>query len=104
MSLREPLDAGVIELTVRRLRAIAEPNRIALLEALSDGEATVAELGDYVGLPQQNTSHHLALLWREGILTRRSEGRTTLYGIDDWGAWWVIEQIAGSVQGGDSTK
>ena len=98
MSLREPLSAELIELTVRRLRAIAEPNRIALLEALSDGEATVAELSDYVGLPQQNASHHLALLWREGILTRRSEGRTSLYAVDDWSAWWVIEQIAGSIQ------
>lgn len=98
MSLREPLGAEVVELTAQRLRAIAEPNRIVLLEALSDGEAAVQELGDYAGLPHQNASHHLALLWREGILTRRSEGRTTLYGIDDWSAWWVIEQIAGSLQ------
>ncbi len=104
MSTREPLGAELVELTAQRLRAIAEPNRIVLLEALSDGEAGVQELGDHVGLPQQNVSHHLALLWREGILTRRSEGRTTLYGIDDWGAWWVIEQIAGSFRHAHSTK
>jgi ArsR family transcriptional regulator len=98
MAAREPLAKGVIELTATRLRVIAEPNRIALLEALSDGEAGVQELGDSVGLPHQNASHHLALLWREGILTRRVEGRTTLYAVADWSAWWVIEQIAGSFQ------
>jgi DNA-binding transcriptional ArsR family regulator len=98
MALREPLTQEVIELTARRLRVLAEPNRIVLLEALSNGEAAVQELGDYVGLAHQNASHHLALLWREGILARRTQGRETLYTVDDWSAWWVIEQIAGSVQ------
>jgi DNA-binding transcriptional ArsR family regulator len=96
--VREPLSEELIELVVRRLRVVAEPNRIALLAELNDGEASVEELADRLGLPHQNASRHLVLLWREGILARRSERRKTLYRVADWGAWWVIEQVAGSLR------
>ena len=69
---REPLPERLAELVAEYLQAIAEPHRIALLGALTDGEAGVQELADRVELPHQNTSHHLALLWRAGILSRRS--------------------------------
>jgi DNA-binding transcriptional ArsR family regulator len=95
---REPLPEEVVELTAQRLAVMAKAKRIALLEALGDGEAAVQELADRVGLAHQNASHHLALLWRAGILSRRSEGTMTLYAIDDWSAWWVVEQIAGLVR------
>lgn len=88
------LPKSVIELTAQRLWAIAEPNRIALLEALRTGEAGVQELADNVGLPHQNASHHLTILWRAGILGRRREASMNLYAIEDWSAWWVVEQIA----------
>ncbi len=96
--MRGPLSEEVIGLTAQRLRAIAEPSRIALLEVLNDGEASVQELADHIGLPHQKASHHLALLWREGILRRRSEGRMAVYAVEDWGAWWVIAQITDSLQ------
>jgi DNA-binding transcriptional ArsR family regulator len=95
---REPLPEQVVELTAQRLAVMAKAKRITLLEALGDGEAGVQELADRVGLAHQNASHHLALLWQAGILSRRSEGTMTLYAIDDWSAWWVVEQIAGWVQ------
>lgn len=95
---REPLPAGVVELTAQRLRVMAKAKSIALLEALNDGEAGVQELADRVGLAHQNASHHLTLLWQAGILSRRREGTMNLYAIDDWSAWWVVEQIARWVQ------
>ncbi len=90
----ERLPERLAELTAEYLQAIAEPHRIALLGALTSGEAGVQELADRVELPHQNTSHHLAPLWRAGILTRRSEGTGTVYEIEDWSAWWVVEQIS----------
>jgi DNA-binding transcriptional ArsR family regulator len=95
---REPLPEEVVELTAQRLRVVAKAKRIALLEALGDGEAGVQELADRVGLAHQNASHHLALLWRAGILSRRSEGSMTLYTVTDWSPWWVVEQVARWVQ------
>jgi DNA-binding transcriptional ArsR family regulator len=87
-----------VELTAQRLRVIAEPNRIALLEALGNEEAAVQELADQVGIAHQNASHHLLLLHQAGILKRRREGATSRYAVADWSAWWVIEQIARWVQ------
>jgi DNA-binding transcriptional ArsR family regulator len=95
---RESLSEQVVELTAQRLRVIAEPNRIALLEALNDGEAGVQELADRVGLPHQNVSHHLTLLHQAGMVSRRREGSTTRYAVIDWSAWWVVEQISRWVQ------
>jgi DNA-binding transcriptional ArsR family regulator len=95
---REPLSEEVVELTAQRLRVMAKAKRIELLEALNDGEAGVQELADRVGLPHQNASHHLTLLWQAGILSRRREGSMTLYTVSDWSAWWVVEQIARWVQ------
>ena len=93
-NIREPLPVQVVELTAQRLRVIAEPKRIALLEALNGGEAGVQELADWVGLPHQNASHHLTLLWSAGLVSRRRAGNMTLYAVTDWSAWWVVEQIA----------
>lgn len=95
---REPLPGEVMELTAQRLRVMAEPNRIALLEALNDGEAGVQDLADRVGLPHQNVSHHLTLLHQAGMVSRRREGAATRYAVTDWSAWWVVEQIARWVQ------
>jgi DNA-binding transcriptional ArsR family regulator len=95
---REALPKDVVELTAQRLRVMAEPTRIALLEALNRGEAGVQELADQVGLSHQAASHHLNVLWRAGILARRRVGTMTLYSVSDWSAWWVIEQIARWVQ------
>jgi len=91
---REPLPRDVVDLTAQRLRVLAEPNRIALLDALNAGEAGVQELADVVGLPHQDASHHLAVLHQAGVLVRRRRGRMTLYAVSDWSAWWLIEQIA----------
>lgn len=96
---REPLSERVRELTAERLRVLAKAKSIALLEALNDGEASVQELADRLGLAHQNASHHLALLWRAKILKRRSESTMTLYAIDDWSAWWTVDQVARSVLG-----
>jgi len=95
---RASFPEDVVELTAQRLRVMAEPTRISLLETLNAGEAGVQELADKIGLPHQTASHHLNLLWRAGVLGRRRDGVVNLYAISDWSAWWVIEQIARWVQ------
>ena len=95
---REPLSPEIVELTALRLRVIADPTRIVLLEALSEGEGAVCELADRTGLSHQITSHHLLVLHQAGILTRQREGKLARYGMADWSAWWVVEQIARSAE------
>ncbi len=100
---KQSLSEQAIELTVQRLRVIAEPNRIALLGALNESqEASVQELADRIGATShQKVSKHLAVLHAAGMVSRRrGEGATVLYALIDWSGWWVIEQIAGMVQSG----
>jgi DNA-binding transcriptional ArsR family regulator len=93
-----PLPAQVVEMTALRLRVVAEPTRISLLEALNGGEASVQELADMIDRPHKKASHHLLLLWQAGLVSRRREGSVILYALSDWSAWWVVEQIARWVQ------
>lgn len=101
---REALTDEAMEVTASLLRVIADPVRIALLEALSGGEAAVCDLGDRVGLPHKNASRHLLVLHQAGILSRRREGKLALYAVADWSAWWVIEQLGRSVESGSGDE
>jgi DNA-binding transcriptional ArsR family regulator len=53
--------------------ALADPTRRAILERLSDGEATVNELADRFPITVQAVSKHLRVLERAGLVQR---GRT----------------------------
>jgi DNA-binding transcriptional ArsR family regulator len=92
------LDSEAIELTASRLRVIADPGRIALLDALNGREGAVVDLAERTGMSHQNTSHHLLVLHQAGILSRRREGKQAFYAMADWSAWWVIEQLGRSVE------
>lgn len=93
-----PLSDEEIEATAARLRVLAKPKSIALLQELSGGEAGVQELADRIGVAHQNASHHLAILCRAGVLARRAERSTAIYRIEDWSSWWVVQQVAGLVR------
>jgi ArsR family transcriptional regulator len=81
--------------TAERLRILGKEKAIALVEALAtEGEASVQELADRLGVSHQNASHHLSLLRQAGVVRRRTEGPTSIYALEDWAAWWVIRQLA----------
>jgi DNA-binding transcriptional ArsR family regulator len=95
---RQKLADEAIKSAASRLRVVADPVRITLLEALSEGEGTVTALAERSGLPHQNASHHLVVLHQAGILARRREGKLAFYSMADWSAWWVVEQITRSIE------
>jgi ArsR family transcriptional regulator len=59
-------------------RALADVNRLRIVQRLSHGAATVTELIDHVGLSQPLVSWHLGKLRTSGIVTTRRSGRETL--------------------------
>lgn len=66
------------------LRLIANQRRLLLLcHMLGDGEVTVSELSDRVGLSQSATSQHLKLLRRDAVVATRRAGTTIHYRIAD---------------------
>jgi ArsR family transcriptional regulator len=88
------LPAAVIDAIGDLMAALADPKRIAMLEALRGGESSVQQLADDLDLTHRNASHHAAILHRAGLLNRRRDGRLVVYAIEDWTALWLIEQAA----------
>ena len=55
--------------------ALADPARLRITDALSDGDASPKELGAMLAMPSNLLAHHLRVLEQAEIITRRrSEG------------------------------
>src|SRR6187402_3069290 len=67
---------------LRQLRAfhkvMADVNRLRIVRRLADGDATVTELADHVGLSQPLVSWHLTRLRATGVVETRRQGRETI--------------------------
>lgn len=92
-----PLGREALELIAQRFRALGDPTRLALLQALFDGERTVQELGELTGTGQANTSKHLGLLADQGLVARRKDGPFVRYSIDDPTIRTLCEVVCGSL-------
>ena len=61
------------------LKALADPIRLQVIEALGGGERCVCELTEVLGLAQSKLSFHLKVLKDAGLLTDRQSGRWVYY-------------------------
>ena len=66
---------------VSRLQALADGNRLRILDALRDGERCVCRLEESLELPQPLLSHHLKVLREVGLVSGRKDGRWVHYSI-----------------------
>ena len=82
----------------RLLKAIGEPARLQILNALRDGEMTVTELVDETGLGQGNVSKHLQLLHTLGFVTRRKDGLHVYYAIADRSVFKLCDIMCGRLE------
>jgi ArsR family transcriptional regulator len=80
---RVAMTPAVVEIVAARFKALAEPARLQILDALREGESTVTELVDRTGFGQPNLSKHLRLLHSLGFVSRRKEGLFVYYGLAD---------------------
>ncbi len=71
----------IYELQAEICRSLADPKRLMMISALSDGEKSVGELGTALGLRQANVSQHLAVLRSTGLVNTRREGVTVYYSL-----------------------
>ncbi len=76
------------------LKVLAEPNRLAILAILLDGERCVCEIGDALGLAQPLVSHHLKQLASAGAATVEKRGRWHYYRA----APGLIDELAGNLR------
>jgi ArsR family transcriptional regulator len=59
-------------------KALADVNRLRIVQRLAEGEATVSELIDRIGLSQPLVSWHLGRLRTAGLIQTRRVGRETV--------------------------
>ncbi len=63
------------------LKTIAHPDRLSIIEILTDGEKNVTEIIERLGDSQSLTSQHLNQLTDKGILSRKRDGLYVYYKI-----------------------
>ncbi|MEX2279637.1 MAG: metalloregulator ArsR/SmtB family transcription factor [Acidimicrobiia bacterium] len=62
-------------------KGLADPKRLLIINALRDGEQSVTQLCDMLGLPQANVSQHLAVLRDKDLVEVRRDGQWSYYSL-----------------------
>jgi DNA-binding transcriptional ArsR family regulator len=64
------------------LQALAEPNRLAMLDMLAAGERPAGDFVRALPIAQPTVSKHLGVLKEAGLVTVRKDGTRRLYSLD----------------------
>lgn len=89
------LTPDLLQLIAERFKALAEPARLGILNALRGGEMTVSELMNATGLGQANVSKHLQMLHSLGFVARRKEGLYVHYRLADESVFQLCDIVCG---------
>jgi ArsR family transcriptional regulator len=63
------------------LQALAEPNRIRIIDCLRGGSKNVTELAKLLDVEIVNVSHHLGVLRTAGLVEDKKDGRFVVYSL-----------------------
>jgi DNA-binding transcriptional ArsR family regulator len=88
------LDVTKLEMAASKLRAIAHPMRIAIIDLLNEkGKLNVTEIYTHLDIEQAAASHHLNILKNKGVLTSRRAGKQIFYSLKNVTLTEIIECI-----------
>ncbi len=85
-------------------KALADVNRLRIVRRLAQGEASVTDLIDHVGLSQPLVSWHLGKLRLAGLVETRRAGRETVTRLipEAWDRFAAYERRVLGLAGADS--
>lgn len=83
----------IYEKNAKMFKALADPNRLKVLEILSTGEKCACKLLEELSINQSTLSHHMNILCDAGIVSSRREGKWTHYSISKDGCGKLIEIV-----------
>jgi DNA-binding transcriptional ArsR family regulator len=83
MQQAKPVPQEVVLQVSEYFSILSEPMRLKILNLLRDREQCVQELVEATETSQANVSKHLKLMLQAGILSRRSEGTSAYYKVED---------------------
>lgn len=96
--MRHPPSLGLLERIADRLKALADPTRLAILHALESGERNVTDLLGELGGSQANLSKHLARMKQAGVLGTRRDGTSVYYRVVDPAAFAVCRAVCDALE------
>lgn len=73
------MDERLFSMESEFFKALAHPTRVRILKHLRDGEKCVCEFTEDLDVEQSNTSQHLSVLRKQGIVSFRKEGLKVIY-------------------------
>ncbi len=94
---KSQLDDRALEYVARYFKALAEPMRLKVLNALQDGEKNVGQLTEISGGTQANVSKHLSLLTQYELVKRESRGTNVYYRIADPSVYRLCDLVCGQI-------
>jgi DNA-binding transcriptional ArsR family regulator len=65
----------------RRLKALADPERLKIIQCLKDGPQNVSALSQMLGAEIANVSHHLGVLRHAGLVRDEKHGKFVVYSL-----------------------
>lgn len=92
------LTPDLLELIAERFKALAEPARLTILNALREGEMSVSELMEKTELGQANLSKHLQVLHRLNFVERRKDGLFVYYRLADDDVFLLCDLMCGRIE------
>lgn len=94
------MSPALLRLVAERFRALGEPARLQILNALRDGELSVNDLVSETGLGQANVSRHLQILHALGFVARRKDGLFVYYRLADKSVFRLCDIMCGRIESG----
>ena len=91
------LPDDVVEMVAAALDALADRNRIRVVERLAQGDARAEVLAARLDLEPDVVEAEVARLSTAGVVITREAGDRPLLRLADSASWWVIEQIAEAI-------
>lgn len=77
------MDKEVFILQAEICKTLANPKRLEIIAALKDGELSVGDLVEKLGITKANVSQHLAVLRQSRVVNTRRDGVNVYYSINN---------------------
>lgn len=97
MNIQTRIDPAAMQLAANDaselLKALSNRHRLLILCQLIDGEKSVGQLANFLGVRNSTASQHLALLRRDRIISGHRDGQTIWYRIASQPAREVMQVL-----------
>lgn len=87
------IDPAALSRAADAIKLLGHPERLKIVECLEDGEATVSDIQEALGLPQAIVSQHLAKMRGHGIVAAERDGVHVYYRVVEPKVRHILECI-----------